>query len=482
MSQITTHSKGFFTPDNYRLLGLFCLAQLLLVAAPFIWAPHFAVAGLLLLAGGAAVAFSVRRALLLTLMLSVVVPGSVQSAFNLPAGIRFQEALLLAVGFLALIDWVYRRHLDLETSPLDRALLLFLGVAVGATAVGLLRGHDIMAALRDTRYTFYYLVFFLVTHFVDRRAAVRLFGPAFVFAGVLVSFGYILEFFGAIDLSAGTSFVRVARLQGLVLPISVLLLVNQLIHDPKRYPRLLLLALFVPMGLSLVLTVGRSMWIALAVGLIATVYLRDFVRPQQGPRHRWRSAALIVGVVGLMGLVAFFVQNVTGAAIGAHVAERSSGLLDIARAPTLLGRLFAYSAALEEFARYPFLGAGMGATLSYPLYNFDLHIFEIWTTWTIDSLYLTLLFKMGLVGLAAFGYFFWRGLHLAYRSFKESAALDNTAAAAPTEQALSSGLFAVLCAQAIMGLSDGAMLNGRFALVYGVLFGLVAVLARRQRA
>ena len=113
MSQTATHSKGFFTPGNYRLLGLFCLTQLLLVAAPFMWAPHFAVAGLLLLAGGAAVAFSVRRALLLTLMLSVVVPGSIQSAFNLPAGIRFQEALLLTVGFLALIDWVYRRHLDL---------------------------------------------------------------------------------------------------------------------------------------------------------------------------------------------------------------------------------------------------------------------------------------------------------------------------------------------------------------------------------
>lgn len=481
MSQTAAYRKGFFSPDNYRLLGLACLAQLLLVAAPFMWAPHFAVVGLALLATGVAVAFSVRRALLLTFMLSVVVPGSFQSAFNLPAGIRFQEALLLAVGFLALIDWVYRRHLDVRPSPLDGPLLAFLALCVGATAVGLLRGHDLMPALRDARYPFYYLVFFLVTHFVDRRAAVRLFGPAFVLAGVLVSFGYILEFFGAIDLSTGTSFVRVARLQGLVLPVSVLLLVNQLLHDPKRYPRLLLLALFVPMGLSLVLTVGRSMWVALAVGLIATVYLRDFVRPQDGPRHRWRSVVLIGGVLGLMGLVAVFVQNVTGAAIGAHVAERSSGLLDIARAPTLLGRLFAYSAALEEFGRYPFLGAGMGATLSYPLFNFDLRIFEIWTTWTIDSLYLTLLFKMGLVGLVAFGWFFWRGLRLAYRSFKESFAAGQAPEDASAEQALSSGLFSVLCAQALMGLSDGAMLNGRFALVYGVLFGLVAVLARRER-
>ena len=85
-------------------------------------------------------AFSVRRALLLTLMLSVVVPGSFQSAFNLPAGIRFQEALLLAVGFLAFIDWVYRRHLDVRPSPLDGPLLAFLALCVGATAVGLAQG------------------------------------------------------------------------------------------------------------------------------------------------------------------------------------------------------------------------------------------------------------------------------------------------------------------------------------------------------
>jgi hypothetical protein len=477
-SPLKSPAASFFSPDNYRLWILACLAQLLLIAAPFMWAPQFAVIGLGLVAAGVAVLFSVQRALLLTLVLSIVVPGSMQTAFNLPGGIRFQEALLLAVAFMAFIDWVYRRHLGVRPSPADLPLAVFLLCVAGATAVGLLHGYGLMPALRDARYPYYYLVFFLVTHFVDRDAAIRLFAPALVLAGVMVSFGYILEFFGAIDLSTGTSFVRVARLQGLIMPVSVLLLFNQVVHDPRRYPRILLLLLFLPMGLSLVLTVGRSMWVALTVGLIATIYMRDFARPQE-QRNRWRTFFLVGAIVGLMGLVVIFLQNITGATIGAHVIERSSGLLDLARAPTLLGRLFSYSATLEEVGRYPFLGSGMGATLSYPLFNFDLGIFETWTTWTIDSLYLTLLFKMGVVGLVAFAWLLLRCLRLAYRSFRDSAHGKNSEAETSL-QALSSGLVAVICAQAAMGFSDGSMVNGRFALVYGVIFGLIAVLARRR--
>ena len=46
---------------------------------------------------------------------------------------------------------------------------------------------------------------------------------------------------------------------------------------------------------------------------------------------------------------------------------------------------------------------------------------------------------------------------------------------------------AILVAMAVLGISNGSMVNGRFALVFGVLFGLIAVVtpaaeARRQTA
>ena len=91
-------------------------------------------------------------------------------------------------------------------------------------------------------------------------------------------------------------------------------------------------------------------------------------------------------------------------------------------------------------------------------------------SWTIDSLYLTLLWKMGLVGLAAFAWMGYRLLRLAYRTFKQS---DD-----PQVRAFASGALALLMGMGVLGISDASMVNGRFALVFATIFGMIAVVAR----
>ena len=43
----------------------------------------------------------------------------------------------------------------------------------------------------------------------------------------------------------------------------------------------------------------------------------------------------------------------------------------------------------------------------------------------------------------------------------------------PPTRAFAAGCVATLAAMALLGLSDGSMMNGRFALLFGTLFGLV---------
>ena len=459
------------SPYNNGLLALACAAQLVLIVLPSLFSVNYTwlISGQLVFL--ALVAFSVERTLLALLALTIVLPAKMLGVLVLPGGFRFHEAILIAAFLFAAIDLLMYRQLHLRRSPIDGAVTIFLLAALLSAGVGLLNGNSLSLVLRDVRFPLYYAAIFLVTSFVDRNTVLRVFVPVLVLAGLAVSFEYILEFVGAIDLSVGSRFKRVARLQGLSLPIGLLFLVNQYLHDPRRYGRWVFAALAVPMGLAFVLTVGRGMWVAFAIGLVVSILLRYTGSGGHG-RTVGRAVMLVFGVLLLWGTTVFLFQRVTGAAIGAHALERSRTFVDFERDVHVLGRLQSYRLALEVFAEHPVTGLGQGTTIDVPMFNEDMKRFENMTTWTLDSLYLSLLVKSGLIGTLAFLWLLWSVLRLARETYKN--AVD------PNARAFAAAATAVIIAMAALGVSDGSMVNGRFALVYATLFGLIAVVANRK--
>ena len=359
---MTTARAGFdwIDPRRGRLLLVVCAGLVLLVALPALVAPDYVwmLSAHLLCLGFAL--FSVRRTLLLLLVATIVLPGTVLAMLVLPGGLRFPEGLLLAAFGFAVIDLVYWRGLGLRKSSVDRAVLVFLGLTLVSMAVGISYDNSTSVILRDARFPLYYSAFFLVTHFVEERAVLRLFLPLLLLAGLIVGVQYILEFLGAVDLSVGSGFVRVRRLQGMILPLALLFAANQFIHDPGRYGRLVLAGLSAPTGLALVLTVGRGMWVAFAAGLVTAVCLRHLDRRGPG-RKVWRTVALLVAILAFVAATAFLFQRFTGTAIGVHALERSRTFVDLQRDVHVLGRLSSYLVALEAIERRPFLGSGQGA-------------------------------------------------------------------------------------------------------------------------
>ena len=464
---------AWMDPGNGRLILAAGSGLVLLVAVPALVAPHYVWMLSALLLGFAFALFSVRRTLAILLVGTIVLPGTVLVMLVLPGGLRIQEGLILAAFGFALIDVLYLRGLRLRSSALDRAVLAFLALTLVSMAVGLIYQNSTSVILRDGRFFLYYSAFFLVTHFVDERAVLRLFLPLLLASGLVVGVEYVLEFLGAVDLSMGSRFARVGRLQGLVLPVALLFVANQFIHDPRRYGRVALACLSVPMGLALVLTVGRGMWVAFAAGLVAAVCLRHLAR--WGPRPRvWSTVALLVAILAFVGTTALLFQRFTGAAIGAHALERSRTFVDIQRDVHVLGRISSYMVALEEIGQRPILGSGQGKTIEVLTFNEEFMGFERTTTWTVDSLYLTLLLKMGIAGLLAFGWLYLKVLRLAFAVFRSSGDAQARAFAA--------GAVSVLLAMAVLGASDAAMVNGRFALVFAMIFGFVAVVGRQVPA
>jgi len=460
--------QGLLRPQSWRLLMPAGLVLSLLVLVPALWSPRH----VLLVCGvaivGGAVLFSVRRTLVVLVLVTVALPVHLVDSTRLPMGLRLEELLLVAGFAFALIDLVYRRGLDFTRTRCDRLVVLFLAAMILSVLVGLYRDNDPSVVLRNARYCFYYVAFFLTTQAVDGRAAVRLFVPLLIAAGVAVGAEYILEFIGAIDLSTGSRFVRLGRRQGVFLPVALLLVANIFLHDPRRWGRAAPFALFLFMGVAFALTLGRGMWVAFALGLVVTVWLRECGLPA-GQRRLWRAVVVVVSLLAvLLGAILFF-QRLTGSAISAHAVERSRTFVDYTRDVQVLGRILNYATALEAIAEHPVLGNGQGRTLTSYSYDPDTGRFNTWTSWTVDSLYLTLWLKMGLVGLLAFLALCAQVLWQAHAAFRR--------AAEPSTRAFAAAGIAVLLAMLVLGLSDGSMVNGRFAMVFAVLFGLLARLA-----
>ena len=84
----------------------------------------------------------------------------------------------------------------------------------------------------------------------------------------------------------------------------------------------------------------------------------------------------------------------------------------------------------------------------------------------MDSLFLTLWLKMGLPGLILFSLLYLRLLRAAWERFHAGADAD--------QRAFAAGAFSALVAMGIFGIADGSMINGRFAVLFAVLFAAVA--------
>ena len=468
MTTVGSALTGWLRPESWRLILVACVPQILLIVGAATYSLKHMVAAVGVVLVGAVAAFSTRRTMMVAVVLAVVLPDHFVDVNRLPMGLRPEEILLLAGMLFAGIELVYERGLWIRRSSLDGVVLAFLAIALLSGLVGLYRGHDVSIIQRNLRYPLYYIAFFLVLQSVDARAVVRVFMPLLILAGVVVSAQYILEFIGAIDLSAGERFVRVGRRQGLVLPVSLLLVANQFLHDPRRWGRAILLGAFAVVGLALILTVGRGMWVAFSLGLGVTIWLRPG-RVTSARGRVWRGALLTMALLALLAGVALAFQRVTGAAVSAHAVERSRSIVDLTRDVQVVGRILNYGTALEAIAEYPLLGHGQGKTLESFSFDPDMGRYGRWTAWSLDSLYLTLWLKMGLPGLLVFGWLCLRVLHLAYGALQRSQA--------PGARAFAAGAVSIMVAMLALGLTDGSLINGRFALVFAVVFGLVASLS-----
>jgi O-antigen ligase len=138
----------------------------------------------------------------------------------------------------------------------------------------------------------------------------------------------------------------------------------------SRAQRGLLAAAFAALVLAVVATVSRGMVLGLALGLLASLYVR---RPAQG---------LTVGAA-MAGLVVLFTATLT---------EVGQQYLRLGHQATVDGRVREIALCLEHFARMPVFGAGLGAEF----------VVDGFVVSYVHNMLAYHLWKFGLVGSALF--------------------------------------------------------------------------------
>lgn len=458
-------------PDNPRWIALGAFLSALVVLMPAFLSPLHVVLTVGAIVAVGVVMFCPRRAVMAMVVTATALPVHLTDTVKIPLGFRPWEILLLLAAGFVVIDILYRRQWKIVRTRIDGHVLVFLGLTLLSAIVGAMHGNATDVILRNVRYPLYFIAFFLATQSVDARTATTRFPLLLIVVGACVSAEYMLEFLGTIDLAAGNRFVRVARRQGIVLPLSLLMIANHLIHDRQRW-RGWLPPVFVFTGIGFALTLGRGMWVSFGIGLLVSIWLWQSGQPAQ-TRRWWKGGALAIGLVGSLAVTILAFQRVTGTSISAHALERSRTFVDYTRDVQVLSRLLNYATALQEIAKHPVLGVGQGTELTAYSFNPETDRYETWKAWTLDSLYLTLWLKMGLVGLLLF---VWLCVRVGRRCL---VVFHGTRA--PPVRAFVAAVLSTLVAMLVLGISDGSMINGRFAAVIATLMGLVMILPVEDR-
>jgi O-antigen ligase len=452
-----------FTPGDWGLVAAVCLAQLALLVLPI---PAIGPSGVALisltLVSVLVVTSNVHRSILFLIFISTVIPGYIsEEHLRLPMDFKFAEGLFMAVIFFALLS-ALKDRVSLPITPLNRPITLFLLIVVGSCAIGLYLGHSVSQLLRDVRYPLYYGLFYIVTIFFDRRRHPQYLYMLIVIASI-VGIEYLIEFLSELNLSIAGAFHRVARTEGLLLPIGTLLIAAAWLYAPGRNVRLILGIALVPAALALVLTVGRGMWISAGGGFVALLFL--FIRDRQrlGLRRLW----IILAVPLLVFTFGSVFETATDTGVGAAASRRLASAETIEEDRSLATRLISYRAAWAKIVRRPILGGGHGETVTFPIVMTEVP--HIATVGAVDNVYLTILLRMGLVGLFAFLWIYVRGLRLSYRLFQTSQT--------QSVRFFAAGFFVVYSAMLVYGMADSTMIGTRLIFIHAASLGILAQLS-----
>ena len=471
---LTNRTNLLLHPANNRWIILAtCAVQVCIIAVPlFRYSEVVPITIVLVLLSAVALFGSVTTALLYLCLISAAIPTRFfDDHLLLPLDFKFYEGLLVVIFCLAGVTWLSDQRQIWGRTKLDRPLLVLLLAFAGSAVLGLFYGQSVWQMLRDVRFPLYYGMFFVVTSFYEIGRS-NSFLNLVVVSAAIVGFEYLVEFMQTVDLSFVGNFYRIARTEGLLLPIGALVAVTAFLFDHSSFRKLMAALALVPVGLALVLTMGRAMWVCMLAGLAVLVWL--VISDPRASAKRGRRILVLVLVPVLLVAGGHLFQRVTGVGVEEMVVRRLQGAVRYSGGDqSIAGRLIAYKAAIDNIRQRPLLGGGHGATATYTRLD-EYGNPYLFTSGKVDNLYLTLWMRMGIAGVIVFLWVFYRAIKLAHHLFKQTESTNTRYYCA--------AFIAVYVAMLVYGMADSTMIGNRLIFFHTVFLAILARLEATEPA
>lgn len=333
----------------------------------------------------------------LTLWLSVVILGHLALFLQRSTGISVPELVFGLVMFLYLLlffaDRIAMRRTPLLEDPGDRALVLFLLVALFSFAPALLTRTDMGLWGRELLVLAGFLLYFPLREAMRTRLGRRIIFGSFVALAMTIAVKNIFQYqqqFSvaqvAWELVSGRQTANEPFFMAMVVGTGVALGTAEHARD-----RLISLAGFALFSFSLLVSFSRGYWMGTVIGLlVAFVLLR--------PAERQRMGGILALTVLSAIVCSWVILGDRFATVVDIVSRRLLSAGDAWADISFRARLAESNAVLGQIVNNPILGHGLGAEFAYyhPIKDVT------YTNSYVHNAYLWLWFKLGAAGLVLF--------------------------------------------------------------------------------
>lgn len=354
-----------------------------------------------------------------------------------PGRLYVTDVLLVVPLGVIILRRMFEPQFRVNT-PLDLPLVLFLGLALLTTGLGLFRASMayLNTAIPETRTMVYYMTFFSVTHLVDdERKLKRLLGGLFVLA-VVNAGAMLIQYLAGDSLSLlthgrieplvteGKVYTGVTRITSFGgEPIIVIMLIVGLVAffvGESRSPLHLLadVALLTLLVVALMITFNRNFFVMVSIALVLLVFVL-LGRGQHGNRLARRIVAYVLALTVFVWLLTTLMPASTAARLLDASFERARSLVEqdtyTRTGSSLRSRDLENRYALEQVARHPVWGLGLGAAYRPFISGVDDPASAGIMQRYLHNAHLALLVKTGVPAYLAFLALSWRFINRGFR-------------------------------------------------------------------
>lgn len=334
--------------------------------------------------------------------------------------------------------------------------LFFLVVAL-AFLVGYQNSNGLQRISSEFRILSYYAVYFIARRYFKEVKWIKIFSLTVILAALIASFDYIYTYYSM-------QYVRFVSRQVHVFLLVIPFLISLMILDKNKIRKLACFVTLIPIGLAVIISQTRGTWVSIIIAILLAALLSLFANIKI--QRRGLSFALTGFALGaILWLSLSFIGGISKKNVES-VETRVESLTSLQGDHSLLMRANSYWTVVQKIKQRPWLGHGLGDRATYRFFG------QYATQTNVDSTYLTILWKMGIIGLIPFLVLYLLLLKRAFLIYRREQDV--------LLKIFSIGILSAFTAFLILGTISPILITSRFNFLFAVLFAITEIVSRRK--